>query len=93
METLEDNAEALLSEFSKSPILPPSALENAEKFLVFESPEEEALVSQLLGRNASFAINQSPQSHPNKPRTSTAHRKRTLQHIPLICNQKAKSPH
>ena len=32
METLEDNAEALLSEFSKSPILPPSALENAEKF-------------------------------------------------------------
>ena len=43
MEALEANAEALLSEFSKSPILSPSALENSEKFLVFESPEEQAL--------------------------------------------------
>ena len=31
---LESNAEALLSEFGKSPILSPSVLENAEKFLV-----------------------------------------------------------
>ena len=80
---LEANAEALLSEFGKSPILSPSVLENAEKFLV--NVIKKKFINQLhrlTERNVSFVnVNQSPQSNPNNPRTSTSYRESMLQHI------------